>query len=138
LSSNQLPGVFVFASAITTSITSCGDDASPHRAVSFGLIKNERKNARRVMSEEPTFDEKHNRQQCYEIRLKGHMDPRWANRFEGLTITLEENGNTLLTGPVVDQAALHGLLKKVRDLGLSLVSVCPVGSGQADGSDTKS
>ena len=59
----------------------------------------------------------------YEIRLKGHLDDRWAEWFESLTITLEEDGDTLLTGPVVDQAALHGLLKKVRDSGMSLVSV---------------
>jgi len=59
----------------------------------------------------------------YEICLKGHLDDRWIDRFEGLIITLEENGNTLLFGPVVDQAALHGLLKKVRDLGLTLLSV---------------
>ena len=59
----------------------------------------------------------------YEIRVAGHLSPQWADWFEGLTITLEEDGNTLLTGPVADQAALHGLLKKVRDLGMSLVSV---------------
>ena len=59
----------------------------------------------------------------YEIRIKGHLDGRWADWFEGLTITLEENGDTLLTGPVVDQAALHGLLKKVRDLGMALISI---------------
>lgn len=59
----------------------------------------------------------------YEIRVAGHLSPQWADRFEDLTVTLEENGNTLLTCPVVDQAALHGLLKKVRDLGLSLLSV---------------
>lgn len=59
----------------------------------------------------------------YQIRLKGHLGPQWADWFEGLAITLEENGDTLLTGPLVDQAALHGLLKKVRDLGLPLVSV---------------
>ena len=75
--------------------------------------------------------------QYYEIRLKGHLDDRWAEWFEGMTITLEEGGNTLLTGPVVDQAALHGLLKKVRDLGLPLVSVCPLKPGQADQSDVK-
>lgn len=58
-----------------------------------------------------------------EIRIKGHLGPQWANLFEGLTITLEDNGDTRLTGPVVDQAALHGLLKKVRDFGMPLVSV---------------
>jgi hypothetical protein len=81
----------------------------------------------------------------YEIRLKGHLDDRWSDWFEGLTITLEDNGDTLLTGQVIDQAALHGLLKKVRDLGLPLVSVSPVepkpstalGTGQADQSDIK-
>ena len=62
----------------------------------------------------------------YEIRIKGHLDSQWTDWFEGLTITLEEDGNTLLTGPVIDQAALHGLLKKVRDLGLPLVSVIQV------------
>ena len=59
----------------------------------------------------------------YQIRIKGHLDNQWTDWFEGLTITLEENGDTLLTGPVSDQAALHGLLKKVRDLGMPLVSV---------------
>jgi hypothetical protein len=62
----------------------------------------------------------------YRIRIKGHLDPEWTDWFEGLTITLEGDGTTLLTGLVVDQPALHGLLKKVRDLGMSLVSVCPV------------
>lgn len=80
------------------------------------------------MSDQPTYNENHNQLPCYEIRLKGHLDDRWVEWFEGLTITLEDNGDTLLTGPVVDQAALHGLLKKVRDLGMPLVSVCPVES----------
>ena len=73
----------------------------------------------------------------YQIRIKGHLDPKWANRFEGLTITLEDSGVTLLTGPVVDQAALHGLLKKVRDIGTSLLSVNRVDSGQANTSEGK-
>jgi hypothetical protein len=67
--------------------------------------------------------------QYYEIRIKGHLEVRWVKWFNGLTITLEENGNTLLSGPVADQAALHGLLKKVRDLGMPLVSVTPVEPG---------
>ena len=62
----------------------------------------------------------------YQIRLKGHLDSQWTDWFDGLTITLEEDGNTLLSGPVIDQAALHGLLKKVRDLGMTLVSVVQV------------
>lgn len=59
----------------------------------------------------------------YQIRIKGHLGCHWTDWFEGLTITLEDNGDTLLTGPVVDQAALHGLLKKVRDVGIPLVSL---------------
>ena len=68
----------------------------------------------------------------YQIRLKGHLDSQWADWFEGLTITREEDGSTLLTGPVIDQAALHGLLKKVRDLGLPLVSVVQVQLDETD------
>jgi hypothetical protein len=74
----------------------------------------------------------------YQIRIKGHLSSQWTDWFEGLTITLVEDGDTLLTGPVVDQAALHGLLKKVRDLGLPLVSVSPVEPDQADAKDVKS
>ena len=70
--------------------------------------------------------------ELYEIRLKGHLEARWADRFGNMTITLAENGETLLIGPVLDQAALHGLLKKVRDLGLPLISVNPVRSSPTD------
>ena len=62
----------------------------------------------------------------YQIRIDGHMGQQWSDWFDGLTITLEEDGDTLLTGPLVDQAALHGLLKKVRDLGMALVSISRV------------
>jgi hypothetical protein len=79
----------------------------------------------------PTYNEKNNQQPCYEIRLKGHLDSQWTEWFGGLTITLEEDGTTLLTGPIIDQAALHGLLKKVRDLGMPLVSISPVEPGPA-------
>ena len=68
----------------------------------------------------------------YQIRIKGHLSLQWTEWFAGLTITLEEDGNTLLTGPVIDQAALHGLLKKVRDLGMPLLSVNRVNPNQAD------
>ena len=71
----------------------------------------------------------------YQIRINGHLSQQWTEWFEGLTITLEENGDTLLTGPVIDQAALHGLLKKVRDLGMPLLSVDPVKLDQADTPD---
>jgi hypothetical protein len=59
----------------------------------------------------------------YEIKVEGHLGDQWADWFGGATITLEGNGDTLITRPVIDQAALYGLLKKVRDLGMPLVSV---------------
>ena len=68
----------------------------------------------------------------YHIRITGHLGREWTDWFEGLVITLEANGDTLLTGSVVDQAALHGVLKKVRDLGMPLVSVKRVRPGEAD------
>ena len=84
------------------------------------------------MSTTHASTEDHHEPGQYEIRIKGHLDDRWADWFEGLTITREDNGETLLRGPVVDQAALHGLLRKVRDLGLPLVSVIQVEPGQLD------
>lgn len=70
----------------------------------------------------------------YQIRVRGHLGPQWKEWFGGVTITLEDNGDTLLSGPVVDQAALHSLLKKVRDLGMPLISVGPVDVGRLDAS----
>jgi hypothetical protein len=83
------------------------------------------------MSEIHAVPEYHDESGLYEIRLKGHLDDRWSDWFEGLTITLEEDGDMLLTGPVADQAALHGLLKRVRDLGMPLLSVNFVSPDQA-------
>jgi hypothetical protein len=71
----------------------------------------------------------------YEIRVLGQLNARWADWFDGMTITLDNNGNTLLSGPVVDQAALHGLLKKVRDVGLTLLSVNPINPEGREGPD---
>ena len=65
----------------------------------------------------------HNTPGRYEIRLKGHLDSRWAAWFDGLTLTNESDGTTIIYGPVADQAALHGLLQKMRDVGLPLISV---------------
>ncbi len=73
----------------------------------------------------------------YEIRIRGRLTDRWVAWFEGLTITPGENGTTLLTGSVTDQAALYGLLRKVRDLGMPLLAVRRVKPDQADGSDVK-
>ena len=72
------------------------------------------------------------RAMVYQIRIKSHLRHQWTDWFEGLTITLEDDDTTLITGPVADQAALHGLLKRVRDLGLTLLSVNRVEAGQAD------
>ena len=89
------------------------------------------------MSETHALPEYHDESGRYEIRIKGHLNNRWADWFEGLTITLEDQGDTLLTGLVVDQAALHGLLKKVRDLGMPLLSVNFVNPGQAETQEVK-
>jgi hypothetical protein len=82
----------------------------------------------------------------YEIRLAGHLDARWAAWFDELTVSHEVDGTTLISGPIADQAALHGLLQRVRDLGLPLVSVTrgepgsptTLGTGQADVADARS
>jgi hypothetical protein len=73
----------------------------------------------------------------YDIRIKGHLNPRWAAWFEGLSFTYASDGTTILSGPVVDQAALHGVLRKVRDLGLPLVSVMRIEAEPADVPDVK-
>jgi hypothetical protein len=73
-----------------------------------------------------------NEPRTYQVRLKGHLSVEWADWFGGLTLTLEENGETLITGLALDQAALHGLLKKVRDLGLTLVSVNQVNHSEKE------
>jgi hypothetical protein len=74
---------------------------------------------------------------AYQIRVKGHLGREWTDWFGGLTITALDNGETLLTGPVVDQAALYGVLKKVRDVGMPLLSVNRVQADQAETPDVK-
>jgi hypothetical protein len=71
----------------------------------------------------------------YQIRIKGHLGIQWADWFGGLSITLEDNGDTLVTGPVIDQAALHGLLRKVRDLGMPLLSIMRMDLNHAEAPD---
>src|SRR5438128_12096405 len=80
----------------------------------------------RVMSNEINSGSEKAQPLVYQIRIKGHLGRDWTDWFGGLTITLEDNGETLLTGPVIDQAALHGVLKKVRDVGMPLLSVIEV------------
>ena len=84
------------------------------------------------MSGKFTRKQKHLEGGLYEIRVHGHLDDRWTGRFEDLTLTLEQNGDTLISGQVVDQAALFGLLRKVRDTGMLLVSVNRVSANRAD------
>ena len=75
------------------------------------------------MTDEQKSKPNPNQQMVYQIKLKGHLGPQWKDWFDDLTLTLEEDGNTLLSGSVVDQAALHGILKRIRDLGVPLLSV---------------
>jgi hypothetical protein len=86
----------------------------------------------RVMSNDINSESEKAQPMIYQIRIKGHLGRHWTDWFSGLTITALDNGETLLTGPVVDQAALHGLLKKVRDLAMPLLSVMRVTPGQAE------
>ena len=81
------------------------------------------------MSTQTHFEAPPGQPVVYQVRIKGHLDGQWQDWFGGLAITLEDNGETLFTGPLIDQAALHGLLRKVRDLGMPLVSVIPVTAG---------
>jgi hypothetical protein len=94
-------------------------------------------NEYKLMANKPTSDIDPAQPAIYQIRVKGHLDRHWADWFGGLTITPEDNGETRLTGAVVDQAALHGVLKKVRDLGMPLLSVSRVEPDQADAPDAK-
>lgn len=77
------------------------------------------------------------RPMVYQIRIKGHLSPDWSDWFDGLAITQEDNGETLLSGPVVDQAALHGVLRKVRDLGMPLLSVSRVEPDEEQASNVR-
>ena len=88
------------------------------------------------MSATHASPEDHHEPGQYEIRLKGHLDARWADRFEGLSFTHASDGTTILAGPVVDQAALYSVLRKVRDLGLPLLSVIQVDPKPANGPDS--
>jgi hypothetical protein len=87
------------------------------------------------MSETNVSTEHNHGPERYEIRLKGHLDARWADRFEGLSFTYNNDGTTILNGPVVDQAALHGMLRRVRDIGMPLISVNQVDPKKANGPD---
>ncbi len=84
------------------------------------------------MSESPAPARYHDGHDLYEIRIEGHLDDRWTAWFDGFTLARVDNGDTVLTGAVVDQAALYGLLRKVRDLGMPLVSVIRVRPAQVD------
>jgi hypothetical protein len=84
------------------------------------------------MANKPNPQTDPNPTMVYEIRIKGHLGQQWTTWFEGLTITPADNGETILTGPVIDQAALYGLLRKVRDLGLLLIAVSQVQPDQPD------
>ena len=85
-----------------------------------------------MTSDEQRSEPDTDRPTIYQVRIRGHLGQQWRNWFDGLTVTLAEDGDTLLTGPVIDQSALHGILKKIRDLGMPLISVNSVSPAQAD------
>jgi hypothetical protein len=89
-----------------------------------------------MMSDEQKSERGRDQPKVFQIRIQGHLSRQWTDWFEGLTITLEEDGNTLLSGRVVDQSALHGILKKIRNLGMPLLSVNSVDLDQATTTDT--
>jgi hypothetical protein len=84
------------------------------------------------VNEPTTSTERYDHPTRYEIRIRGHLDDRWSEWFDGLSFTRESDGTTILRGPVADQAALHGVLRKVRDLALPLISVIRVGRDQPE------
>jgi hypothetical protein len=94
-------------------------------------------NRYKVMSNELNSKTDPGQPMVYQIRIKGHLGPQWTDWFGGLAVAVEEDGETLLTGPIVDQAALYGLLKKVRDLGMPLVSVNCIQPGPTNTSGGK-
>jgi hypothetical protein len=127
---------------ITTSLTTSGDDPSPHPLLSsthtderaqrrqkFIQMSGERR--QQMTGSDTTIDNQHPPGQ-YEIRVKGHVDALWAAWFDGLSLTPKCDGTTVIHGPVADQAALHGLLRRVRDLGVPLISVTQVNPDQPD------
>jgi hypothetical protein len=81
------------------------------------------------------MESEHVRQEVYQIVVKGHLDSGWSEWFDGLTITLVDNGETVLSGPIVDQTALHGVLIKIRDLGLPLLSLTRIETGRGNESN---
>jgi hypothetical protein len=98
---------------------------SAHHIGSYLAVISKVRQARRSTMRDTSPDHPHDPGR-YEIRLKGHLSSRWAARFDGMTLTTRADGTTLIEGPVVDQAALHGLLGALRDLGLPLISVIQV------------
>jgi hypothetical protein len=99
---------------------------SAHRVRSYGLGVTTNERSTDILAAASAGD--HNDIPQYEIRVKGHLGPRWAAWFDGLSLTPGDDGTTVIRGKVVDQAALHGVLQRVRDLGIPLVSLIPVPS----------